>query len=114
MNTNGISTTGTVYINNNINTNGILTYDSTNTISTIATINNNFNYKKKYNVLGTDIELYSSTDLEIIIALINTLGYSFYDNLKNTDIGLSIELINLMEEKRIQYNREKNIDNILK
>jgi len=102
--------------------------NSSNSFGTISTSNslitgtNNisignkyaYNTYYKYNILGTVIELESSTDLSIIISLINTLGFQFYDNLKNTDINLPSELEKLMEDKRIPYNREKNIDNILK
>lgn len=75
--------------------------------------NSFYSCNKTYNVLGSSIELPSNSSIGIVIALINTLGYEVYDNIKD-QCELPTELINLMEEKKIQYNRDKNIDKLLK
>lgn len=98
------------------------TSTSTSTLSgtfnhTISSYNNSISKSSisKYTVLGTDIELSIDTSTVIIIALINTLGYHFYDNIKDMENNnLPLKLKNLMEEKRISYNRERNIDIVLK
>lgn len=112
------STIGTNGTNGTTSSYGILSSGSTSTSTTNTIISyNGANYfytnKKMYNILGTDLELDSDISLGIVIALINTLGYEIYDNIKN-QCELPIELVNLMENKRVQYNRQKNIDKLLK
>lgn len=71
--------------------------------------------KKKYNVLGKEIEVegYQDLNLSLILSLINTLGIRFYIETKKNSINLPTEIENILEEEVKSYSRNKTIENFL-
>ena len=71
--------------------------------------------KSFYHLMGEDIEVEGFTDLNIAstIALINTLGWKYYEELKKNNVTFSTDLEYILEQRYKVYVREQKINSIL-
>ena len=85
-----------------------LTHTGSSTIS--------FN-KFTYHVLGQDIEVdspYGDAMTGMCIALINTLGIGYYEELKKQKISFPGKLGDFLEENLKSYYRDQKIEQVIK
>ena len=84
------------------------------TLSGSSTISFN---KFTYHVLGQDIEVdsaYGDPSTGMCVALINTLGIKYYEELKKQKISFHGKLGEFLEENLKSYYRDQKIEQVIK
>lgn len=87
---------------------GILATGTSNSVFSIA--------KFHYEILGQKIEsdsTYGDPTMAICIALINTLGISYYAELKKQHISFQGKIGEFLEEQLIAYCRDQKIEQVI-
>ncbi len=76
---------------------------------------NTYRSKVTYKVLGSDIEVdgYRDYNVGLSLAMLNSVGISFYKELKAQEIQFPKEIEEFLQKEMISYERNKKIDNIL-
>lgn len=71
--------------------------------------------KVTYHLLGEDITIdgYTDHDVAQTIALINCIGWKYYEEIKKQSISFGSELKEILETRYKAYLRDKKINNIL-
>ena len=94
---------------------------TTTTASSLTTSTSTLNLytistpKEEYHILGEDVQVvgYKDPNVSIIIATINVLGKSYYDELLKQGISLPHEVSNFLEKKFLILERDRKIDSII-
>ena len=112
-----ISNMGYITINGqSVHTSSISTGTTTTTTGTYTSpYYTTATLKSFYHLMGEDIEVEGFTDVNIAstIALINTLGWKYYEELKKNNVTFSTDLESILEQRYKVYVRDQKINSIL-
>lgn len=102
---------------------GVSGYTSNSTLTTTGSAGNAGAYstytiqpqKTTYHLLGEDISVDGYTDVNVAqtIALINCIGWKYYEEIQKQGVSFMGELKEILEQKYKAYSRDQKINNIL-
>jgi len=97
---------------------GVSGYTSNSTLTTTGSANSTYTIqpqKTTYHLLGEDItvESYADHNVAQLIALINCIGWKYYEEIQKQGISFTGELKAILEQKYKAYSRDQKINNIL-
>lgn len=77
-------------------------------------IGNYSNPSFRYKIMNKEFEYsWYSAELMIVLSLINTIGFEYYDNIKLQGFIIPDEIVDYLEKIKIQYTRNKKISQII-
>jgi hypothetical protein len=97
---------------------GVSGYTSNSTLTTTGSAYSTYttlSQKTTYHLLGEDISIdgYSDVNVAQTIALINCIGWKYYEEIQKQGVSFSGELKVILEQRYKTHTRDQKINNIL-
>jgi len=97
---------------------GVSGYTSNSTLTTTGSANSTYTIqpqKVTYHLLGEDISIDGHSDANVAqtIALINCIGWKYYEEIQKQGVSFMGELKEILEQRYKTHTRDQKINNIL-